>query len=89
MIDAPGLVTIGLGVATGVGEIPGELFRIGWPVGSGLVPGAGWALGLVAEGKFPPGLVVLGSVFPGLVLVWAERNDSAATHATTTLNNLI
>jgi len=53
---APGFGTIGLGLAIGVGEMPGELFRIC----CALVPGIGWALGLVAEGKLPPGLVVPG-----------------------------
>lgn len=54
MIDAPALGDEG--VVIGVGEMPGELFRIG----CGLVPGIGWAFGLVAEGKLPPGLVVPG-----------------------------
>ena len=90
VIDAPGLGTIGLGVAIGVGEMPGELFRIGWSVGSGLVPGIGWPFGLVVGGMVvPPGLVMPGWVFPGLVLVCPERNDSAAMHATTMPSSLI
>jgi hypothetical protein len=54
VIDAPLLGDEG--VMIGVGEMPGELFRIG----CALEPGTGWALGLVAEGKLPPGLVVPG-----------------------------
>ena len=54
VMDAPGFGDEG--VVFGVGEMPGELFRIG----CGLVPGIGWALGLVADGTLPPGLVVPG-----------------------------
>jgi hypothetical protein len=77
--DAPAFGTIGVGVVIGVGEMPGELFRIGWPVGTGLVPGTGC----------PLGLVVPGWGFPGLVLVCAERNDTATMHAAMMPNNLI
>ena len=79
VMDAPAFGTIGVGVVIGVGEMPGELFRIGWPVGSGLVPGTGC----------PLGLVVPGWGFPGLVLVCAERNDTATMHAAMMPNNLI
>ena len=77
--------------------MPGELFRIGLLLGSGLV------LGTVCPPMLPPGCIVParlvvvppwpvappGCVLPVFVLVCAEINDSAAMHATMMPNNLI
>jgi hypothetical protein len=50
--DAPAFATIGVGLVIGVGETPGELFRIGLLLGSGLV------LGTACPPILPPGCMV-------------------------------
>jgi hypothetical protein len=52
LTDTPAFGTIGVGLVIGVGEMPGELFRIGLVLGSGLV------LGTVCPPMLPPGCVV-------------------------------
>ena len=97
LTDAPAFGTIGVGLVIGVGEMPGELFRIGLAVGSGLVLGTVWPPMLAPGCVAPAGLVAAppwpvappGWVFPVFVLVCAKMNDGAAMHATMMPNNLI